>query len=134
MSEAPGDAPQIEPRRKARGKQPLEIPVDLNRSGSPPSPSVRLDAMTRERIDALENDKRRLIEAADRLQTEVNRLTPEVAHLSEALRNAEANNLVSTVLIVVGGGIISYATFVDGVGRRVADIGAGILLGGVISC
>ncbi len=96
----------------------------------PPSPAERLDAMTRERIDSLEVDKDRLHQRIEHLQAEVIRITPENAQLREALKNAEANNLVSTILIVVGGGIISYATFTGNVGRRVADVGGGALLAG----
>jgi prefoldin subunit 5 len=88
--------------------------------------------MTRERIDALEADKCRLQDDVTRLQGEVNHLAPENARLREALANAEANDLVSTILIVVGGGVISYATFAGNVSRRVADMGAGALLGGVL--
>jgi len=96
----------------------------------PPNPSERLDAMTRERIDSLEADKERHHERIEYLQAEIIRLAPENAQLREALKNAEASNLVSTILIVVGGGIISYATFTGKVGQRVADVGGGALLAG----
>ncbi len=88
--------------------------------------------MTRDRVDSLEEDKRSLAETVRYLQEQVDRLAPENAYLHEALRNAEATNLVSTILIAVGGGIISYATFADVVGKRLADFGAGILGGGVL--
>lgn len=86
--------------------------------------------MTRERIDSLEADKERLHQRIEHLQVEVIRIAPENAQLREALKHAEANNLVSTILIVVGGGIISYATFTGKVGQRVADVGGGTLLAG----
>lgn len=88
--------------------------------------------MTRERIDSLIADKRKLESDVQRLQGEVDRLAPENARLKESLGSAEANNIVSTILIVLGGGVISYATFVGNVGPRVADTGAGMLLAGVL--
>ena len=88
--------------------------------------------MTRERIDSLELDKQRLQERLDELQIEVNQLAPVNARLKEALDNAQTINLVSTMFIAVGGGIISYATFTGKVGPQVADVGAGLLLAGVV--
>ena len=67
--------------------------------------------MTRERIDALEVEKAELKGEIARLL----KLEPENARLQEALSNAEANNVVATILIVAGGFLVSYATFT---GRR----------------
>jgi len=116
--------------RKARKSGSPAPPSVLDPRTTPPSPSERLDAMTRERIDSLEADKERLHQRIEHLQVEVIRIAPENAQLREALKHAEANNLVSTILIVVGGGIISYATFTGKVGQRVADVGGGTLLAG----
>jgi hypothetical protein len=90
-----------------RPSQPTP-PININPQSAQPSPTVRLDAMTRERIDSLEADKRRLHERVEQLQAEVVRLAPENARLIEALRGAEANNIVSTILIGVGGGILLF--------------------------
>jgi hypothetical protein len=116
-------------RRAHRPNQPTP-PINIAPPPAQPSPTVRLDAMTRERIDSLEADKRRLHERIEQLQAEVDRLAPENARLIEALRSVEANNIVATILIAVGGGIISYATFTGNVGPRVADVGGGALLAG----
>ena len=119
--------------RKAKAREPDQDVPKFN-IDSPPklvSPTARLAAMTRERIVGLEQERDWHREKVERLQAERNRLAPENARLREALSNAEANNLVSTVLIVVGGGIISYATFTGRIGQRLADIGCGALLAGV---
>lgn len=94
--------------------------------------------MNRERIDALEWDKHFFREEALRLQREVDRLGPEVARLEEsltrlrdALENAEANNVYATVLIGVGGFLVSYATFTEKLAEVWANLSAGLLLAGV---
>jgi prefoldin subunit 5 len=93
--------------------------------------------MTRDRIASLEADKQRLQSEATHLQGEVRdlrddvgRLGSENARLQQSLDNAESNSLVSTILIAVGGGVISYAAFTGNVAKRVADAGAGIFLAG----
>ncbi len=83
--------------------------------------------MTRERIDALEADKRELKAEVGRLI----RLAPENARLEEALDNAGANNLVATILISVGGFLVSYATFTDKMAPKLAAAAAGCLLAGI---
>lgn len=88
--------------------------------------------MARERIDALEKDKKRLQSAMDRLQARIDELGPENARLGEALGTAEANNLVATILIGVGGFLVSYATFTGKAAERWANIAAGTLLSGIV--
>ena len=85
--------------------------------------------MTRERIDALEKDKRRLLKENSRLQGRVDQLAPENRHLQEALGNAESNSVLATILIVgVGGFLVSYAAFTgrNSAGRW-ANLAAGML-------
>ena len=151
-------------RPKARPSGQLAPDTSIVPEPKPPSPSERLDSMTRERIDALEMDKERLHQRVEQLQAEVDRLAPEMtreridsleadkqwlqlridqlqakvdqlapenAQLRVDLKNAEANNLVSNILIGVGGAIMSYATFTGRVGPRLADAGAVALIAGV---
>ena len=87
--------------------------------------------MTRDRIIWLENEHRWHREKVEGLQAALDGLTPENARLSEALKNAEANNFVSTILIGVGGAVISYATFTGKISQQVANVGCGVLLAGV---
>ncbi len=91
------------PDHRARKADQPPPPASIAPQRKPPNPSERLDAMTRERIDSLEADKERLHERIEHLQAEIIRLAPENAQLREALKNAEANNLVSTILISSAG-------------------------------
>ncbi|MCA1685991.1 MAG: hypothetical protein LC745_08415, partial [Planctomycetia bacterium] len=65
--------------------------------------------MTRDRVQALEKDKRRLTTDVKQLGSKVEQLGPENARLLEALANSETNNAVATILTVVGGFLVSYA-------------------------
>lgn len=95
------------------------------------SPSERLQVMTQGRIDALEKDKRRLRAEVARLQSLVDRLGPRNARLVEALDNAVSNNVIATILIGVGGFLVSYATFAGKSAERWANVAAGCLLAGI---
>ena len=88
--------------------------------------------MTREHVDALDDERRRLLDEVDRLRGELDRLLPENARLKEALGNAIANNVVATILIAVGGAAISYAAFLRSAEKAVASAGAAALLAGVL--
>ena len=94
--------------------------------------------MTRERIDALEHDKQTLQTKADRMEGEVDRLGSEVARLLESLGrvretldNAEANNVLATVLIGLGGSLVSYAAFTGNLAPVWVNLSAGLLLAGL---
>ena len=95
------------------------------------SPSERLHALTREFIDALEADKAKLAAEVQRLQAKVDELGPENARLRESLSNAESNNTFTTILIVVGGFAVSYATFTGNSAQMWANAALGCLLAGV---
>src|SRR5258707_14087513 len=103
MSSTEGKGPVQGPRRAGRGQQP-PTPVTV-------SPTTRLDAMIRERIDALEEDRIYLRAEIVRLQARVDQLGPESSRLHEALSNAESNSTLATILIGLGGFLVSYATF-----------------------
>ena len=60
------------------------------------------------------------------------RLGPEDARLEEAPGNAVVNNVLATMLVAIGGGAISFATFAEGASRAVAYIGAAVLASGVL--
>ena len=116
------------PQRAHKASRPTAaINVD-----QPATPTTRLNEMTRERIDSLDSERMRLLELTSRLQQKVDSLAPDNARLIEALGNAEANGFVSTILIGVGGGVISYATFTGKVSHTIANMGVGLLLAGIL--
>src|SRR4051812_2152506 len=122
--------PQREPRRGKRKPGQME-PANAAPPTLPRTPTDRLDAMTIDRIKALESDRDLLRASVDRLQARVDELTPENARLHEALANAESNGTLATILIAGGGGIVSYATFTGQVAPSLANLGAGCLLSGM---
>jgi len=67
----------------------------------------------------------------DQLRARIDELAPENARFREALSNAESNNFLSTVLIALGGSIVSYATFTGNAAPAFANAGAGCLLAGI---
>ena len=87
--------------------------------------------MTRERIDALENENQRLRDKVVELQARVDRLGPENARLVEALGNAESNSVFATIAVGVGGFLVSYATFTGNTAKIWANVAAGCLLLGI---
>ena len=87
--------------------------------------------MTRERVEALERDKRELRDEVRRLQSRADQLGPENARLAEALANAEANNVLATALVGVGGFLVSYAAFTGQSAKQWANVAAGCLLAGI---
>jgi hypothetical protein len=119
-------APPVK-RSRDENAQPLKR---ASNSSSPVSlsPTDRLASMTRERIDALERDKRRLAAEVARLQPYVE----QNARLEEALSNAETNGGVATALIAIGGFLVSYATFTGRSAEFWANLAAGCLLSGII--
>jgi hypothetical protein len=114
----------------SRGRDDEAKPLKRAPNSSNPvslSPTDRLAAMTRERIDALERDKQEL-------KAEVVRLVPCVAEnsrLEEALSNAEFNGVFATILIGAGGFLVSYATFTGKAATTWANLAAGCLLTGI---
>jgi hypothetical protein len=91
-----------------------------------------LEGAKNEYIKALEDDKRRLLEKVDQLQAMVDRLAPENARLKEAHGYAMANHILATILVAIGGGAISFATFVPGLSKAVAYVRAALLGTGVL--
>ncbi|MFO0949971.1 MAG: hypothetical protein U0835_02235 [Isosphaeraceae bacterium] len=112
------------PKRAKRGSQPSS-PVSL-------TPTDRLDAMTRERIDALESDNERLRLRVAELQGRVDELAPANARLIQSLDNAESNGTLSTILIAVSGFAVSYAAFTEKLAGSVANLSAGCLMAGIV--
>ncbi len=84
--------------------------------------------MTRERIDVLEAEKAELKREIARLL----KLEPEKARLEEALSNAESNNVLATILIGIGGFLVSYATFTGKASQSWANFAGGCLVSGVV--
>jgi hypothetical protein len=125
MSTTEGTGPTGEPKR-ARSGPKASTPVSVN-----PTATARLDAMTRERVDALEKDKKRLQTEVDRLRERVDQLGPENSRLGEALSNAESNNTLATILNTIGGFSVSYATFTGKAAETWSKGAAGCLLAGI---
>lgn len=122
MSGVKGGEPPGEPKRAKHGTKPAAN-VSLT-----PSPASRLHDMTRERIDALERDK-------EELKAEVARLLPyvaEKARLEEALGVAELIDVLATILIGIGGFLVSYATFTGKVAQAWANFAGGCLVSGIV--
>ena len=114
----------------SRGPDEEAKPLKRASNSSDPislSPTDRLAAMTRERIDALEGEKRELKGEVARLSE----LAPENARLEEALSNAEFNGVLATSLIGIGGFLVSYATFTGKAAETWANVAAGCLLSGI---
>jgi hypothetical protein len=112
--------------KRAKHEEQITSNVTLNLS-----PSARLDAMTRERIDALERDKSRLQSEVDRLLLQVVELIHKNARLEESLSNAEANSVLATILIGSGWFLVSYATFTGKMAGAWANFSAGCLMAGI---
>lgn len=129
MPSPEGNQPSKEVRRAKKGPKSA-TPVTLT-TAARPSATDRLDAMTRERIDALEEDKKRLQAECNELRKRVDCLAPQHSRLSEALANAESNNVVATILIGLGGFLVSFATFTGKSAERWASVAAGCLLAGI---
>ncbi len=119
--------------------------INILGTGPLPSPSIRHELMIRERIDSLEADKRLLNETLeaerrkffekteeirakmDELRSRMEDLAGENGQLRQALNGERTLSLISTLLLSIGGGIISYAAFIGNISKRVADVGAGDL-------
>lgn len=129
MPATEGEKPPREPRRVKKGKTSSAVSVNPGKS---PTVTARLDAMTRERVDALEDDKHRLIEEVEVLRARVDQLAPATARLEEALSDAESTNVLSTILMVFGGFLVSYAGFTGQAAKQWANAAAGCLLAGIL--
>jgi hypothetical protein len=118
---------------------PTSGPVDIEREPAKPSPTDRLENAKNDHLRSLEaqieflmEDRQRLLGKVDELRAMVDRLAPENARLREAHANAVVNNILATIFVAVGGGAISFATFVEGSSKAVAWVGAAFLGAGVL--
>ena len=105
--------------------------MDADPPPSRPSPTDRLESARDKHIELLDEERRRLLKKIDDLQAVVDRLGPENARLREAHGYAVGNNILATIFVAIGGGSISFATFVEGVSKAVASGGGVLLLAGV---
>ena len=96
--------------RKATRSESTKPPIDIANQQSSRTLSVRLDDMTRERIDSLESDKTKFCDLSERLQDRVDLLSPENSRLKECLKNAQAPGTPEEVwqAIATGPGISSW--------------------------
>jgi hypothetical protein len=108
--------PSAGSEKKARRQAHPQPPVDIERAPARPSPTDRLESAKDKHIALLDQERLRLLEKVERLQSLVDQLAPENARLREAHGNAVVNNIVATIFVAVGGGSISFATFVEGSG------------------
>jgi hypothetical protein len=129
MAPGEGKQPATTEKRARRPARP-EPPIDI--VGEPkPTPTERLESAKNEQIALLDEERRRLLKKVDKLQAMVDRLGPENARLREAHGYAVGNHILATVFVAIGGGSISFATFVEGVSKAVASGGGVLLLAGV---
>jgi DNA-binding transcriptional regulator YbjK len=121
------------PRKKTRKRVRSEgSALNVDPPLSKPSPTDRIDRLMNVYSKSIEKDNRQLVEKVHELQAMVNRLAPENARLAEAHGNAVFNNITATVFVAIGGGSISFATFVEGASRVVAWAGVALLMAGVV--
>ena len=117
---------------KANRSPKSEGPVRLDATEARPTPTDRIETLARDQIAWLKGEvarQRTLIEA---LQSANDRLRPEVARLAEALDSAQAWNAGTTILVTIGGALVSYATFADTASKRFADFGVALVAGGLL--
>lgn len=118
--------------RKANRRRRSEPPAQLDLPEGRPTPTDRLEAMTRDRIAWLEAEVDRQRSALEAVRAVNDRLAPENAALRVHLREAQASNLVSNILIVLGGGLLGYSAFAGSVSHVIAALGGGLMLGGIV--
>jgi membrane-bound ClpP family serine protease len=129
IEETEPNTPRKKTRKRVRSEESaLNVDPPLSRS----DPTDRIASAKNEYIKALEKERRRLLKKVDQLQAMVDRLTPANARLEEAHANAVANNILATILVAIGGGAISFATFAEGASKAVAYLGVAILISGVL--
>ncbi len=113
-------------RKVKKGKEPAS-PAWL-------TPAAHAQALEGAFIASLEADKANLAAEVQRLQAKIEQLGPENARLRESLRNERSNNTFATILIVVGGVVVSYATYLDKSAQtNWANAGLACLLAGICS-
>jgi hypothetical protein len=132
MTDIQEPGPGQPPRGKRKGVRSGESTLNVNPPPTRPSPTDRIESAKDAHIAHLDRERQRLVEKVDQLQALVDRLGPENARLQEALANAAANNVLATILVAIGGGAISFATFAEGASKRVAYVGVAILMSGVL--
>jgi hypothetical protein len=126
------DIPEPEEGRRPRKARKVVRSGETTWSVDPPpakpSPTDRIENAKNAHIELLDRERQRLLDRIEQLQATVDRLGPENARLEEAL----ANNVLATILVAIGGGAISFATFAEGASKAVAYIGAALLASGVL--
>lgn len=129
IEETEPSTPRKKTRKSARSAgSALNVDPPVSRV----SPTDRVERSKNEYIKSLEEDRRRLIEKVHKLQARLDRLAPANARLEEAYGNAVANNILATILVAIGGGAISFATFVEAASRVLAYVGVAVLISGVL--
>jgi predicted phage tail protein len=130
MTDIPGQGQP--PRGQRKGVRSGESPFSVNPPPTRPSPTDRIEKAKEAHIEHLDRERQRLLDRVEQLQALVDRIGPENARLHEALANAVANNVLATILVAIGGGAISFATFAEGASKAVAYVGVAILASGVL--
>ena len=121
MTPSPENSPQP-PKRAKRVERTDSVSI---------TPSDRLAVMTQDRVASLARDKESFRSEAARLQMIVARLSPENARLHEALRRAESGSMLATILVGIGGFLVSYASFTGGSAKWWANVSLGLLVAGI---
>jgi hypothetical protein len=132
MTDIPEPGPGQPLRKTRKVVRSGESTLNVNPPPTKPSPTERIENAKNAHIELLDRERQRLLDRLDRLQAAVDRLGPENARLEEALANAAANNVLATILVAIGGGSISFATFAESASKAVAYVGVAVLASGVL--
>jgi hypothetical protein len=138
MSSDTGEGEGLKPpKKRARRQSKTKPPVDLNEpiralQKASPTPTERLAEMTGQRITALDEERKRLLNECEKLRAESRKesntlraelalLKPELARIRQAYDEALSHNNLSSIFLVVGSGVVSAASllgpFSQAVGR-----------------
>ena len=126
---SPAEGQPSESRRKrARHVPKAKPPLDLNAIPRK-TPTERWAKSVEGRIGALEKERKRLLGENASLRSELDRLRPEYSRIREAYGNVVANNYLSAVMIALGGGAISLASYFEPPARPLIACAGVVTLG-----
>ncbi len=118
--------PGISPNELADKLTEAELNKASRRSDRPTPGDRHADAVATHLNDLFADRDRQRVEIA-RLQRELDELRPKLAALQEAFSAALAGNVFSTVLIIVGGSLISGAGYVASETGKIIILTAGVV-------
>src|SRR5689334_16584398 len=122
MVDIPGTEEGQRPRKARKVVRSGETAWSVAPPPTKRSPTGRIENAKNGHIELVDRERTRLLGRNEQLQEMVDRLGPESARLEEALGNAVANNVLGTILVAIGGGAISFATFAEGASKAMAYV------------